>query len=358
MFFISFSSSDTVLANRIVADLQLANVPVWYAPTALPPGSNYAAEIPKAIRSCDALILIHSANANRSPHILRELEIALSLKKPIYPLRATEDPPLDAMEYYLSGVQWRQIDIDYERNMRLFTEFLAACQPPAETTLSIKPPPPVRNVAVEVGHEYGILSLAQPDAIEQLLSDAIAIDSQSYDDDFVGILDKCLAWYEANPEIYTFVTDVRGTVVGYVNAMPVEQGIYETMLGGDFFDNEIDPEAIIRPLFPGEFDLYFCSIGVDKSHRNTNLFRILFDAFVEKMHQWYDDGYIVRRLVSDAVTRDGDKMCNLIGCEKTKKTSHNSWIYTLPMLPPKIKPTTPRVRALIAKYREYHAQIS
>lgn len=357
MIFLSFSSQDQKIADQIAADLMNAEFDVWYSPQRLNPGDNYAAEITKAIKNASSLVLLHSANANNSQHILRELEIALSHRKPIYPLRLTSESPIDAMEYYLSGVQWRDLFDDYQGKMLSFVAFLNNAQRPKQHILpnpkreSISQSPPSQVATKET---FTIIQCADETRIVDLLKDAIAIDSQSYREDFVGILDRCIDWYKANPDIYTFATNLEGKTIGYVNAMPIEEETYQLMLNGDFFDNEIPPEAIVQLTFPGEFFLYFCSIGVDRQYKNTQLFRTLFDAFIAKLHRWHDDGFIAKRIISDAVTRDGAKMCELIGCKKHQFTTHDSWIYTLSMLPPEIKPTTTGVRQLIHKYLDYY----
>ena len=360
MIFISFSSEDKEAADQVTDVMRDAGIPIWYSPTHIKPGENYASEIPKALRQSSCVVIIHSANACKSPHILRELEISMNLRKPVYPLRLTDDAPTDAMEYYLSGVQWHDLHYDFKRQVWAFVDFLSTTSAFARQSI---------NAESRIGESreskadllpssrIRVIENAESDIIERLLTEAIEIDRESYADDFVGILDRCLAWYEVNPEIYTFATDSAGTTVGYINAMPVEKDTFDLMLMGSLLDNEIDPEAIIRLSFPGEFYLYFCSIGVAGSHKNSNVFRSLFDAFIRKMHRWYDDGFVVRNIVSDAVTRDGVKMCEMIGCEESGHSEHGSSIFNLTMLPPRIKPTTPKVRSLIRKYREYCDEI-
>lgn len=355
MIFLSFSAMDRQFADRIEAELKNIGFDVWYSPRRLNPGDNYAAEIPKAIRNSSCLVLLHSGNANASPHILRELELALAQRKPIYPLRISRETPADAMEYYLSGVQWQNLCDDYAEGIRHFITFLSTEHrsgprlSPGTAQASL--PQPVNSGQED---EFRIIHCADETRIADLLRDAIAIDSQSYREDFVGIFDRCIDWYRANPDIYTFATDLEGRTIGYVNAMPIEEETYNLMLHGDFLDNDISPEAIVQLTFPGEFFLYFCSIGVDRRYKNSRLFRILFDAFIAKMNRWYDDGFIAKRIISDAVTRDGTKMCDLIGCKKQQSTTHCSCIYTLSMLPPEIKPTTTGVKELIRKYMDYY----
>ena len=278
--------------------------------------------------------------------------MAIAHRKLIYPLRISDDMPTGAIEYYLSGVQYKDLYIDYDAQLRALVSHIKSGD---DLQSSIKPTTQVKTTSetVNAENEFTIIQCADIRQIEHLLEGSIAIDRQSYQDELVGIMDRCIEWYYANPEIYTFATDAAGRTIGYINAMPVEEEIYQRIRDGDYLDNEIPPEAIMQFAFPGEFDLYFCSIGVDAYYRNSRLFRVLFDAFISKITRWCDDGYFARRVISDAVTRDGLKMCNVIGCRKLTNSSHNSSIFELSMLPPEIKPTTATVRALISRYEVY-----
>jgi len=356
MYFLSFSSKDKQIADQIHHHLSRSDLKIWYSPKSVITGANYALEIAKAIKCSSGVILVYSSNAISSSHILRELEIAIANEKAIYPLRISGDEPIGAMEYYLSGVQWRDLFDGYEAHLHAFSDFLKAIERNRHNKdRHLKDTHNLTTTynSARTDSEWSLVQSAERTEVVQFLKEAIAIDMQSYEEDFIGILSQCLDWYKANPEIYTFALDSRRRVTGYINAMPIEEKTYHLILDGNFVDNEIPPEAIIQPTFPGEFYVYFCSIGVDERCRNGRIFRHLFDGFVEKMHYWYNEGYIVKGIISDAVTRNGVKMCELTGCTREKRTNHGSSLYTLSMLPPQIKPTTSMVRSLIEKYRDY-----
>jgi hypothetical protein len=104
--FISHSSRDAQVAQRICAELEKQKIPCWIAPRDVPAGANYAATIGQAIRTSHALLLVFSEAADASEQVMREVEAAVSGKVPIVPVRIADTLPGDAMRYFLSVAQW------------------------------------------------------------------------------------------------------------------------------------------------------------------------------------------------------------------------------------------------------------
>ena len=59
--FISYSSKDSKIVEKIVAMLKEAGISYWKAPEMIPAGSNYAREIPRAIAQCQVFLLVISS---------------------------------------------------------------------------------------------------------------------------------------------------------------------------------------------------------------------------------------------------------------------------------------------------------
>jgi TolB-like protein len=104
--FISYASRDVVVAEKLCAALEAAQLSCWIAPRDVLAGESYAAAIVQAINSCRMLVLVLSKNAIESPHVLREVERASSKRRPVLSVRmdATELPP--ELEYFVSANQW------------------------------------------------------------------------------------------------------------------------------------------------------------------------------------------------------------------------------------------------------------
>ena len=104
--FISFASADAEVAHRIVAGLEAAGVRCWISDRDIDPAESYPAAITAAIAGCGALLLLLTEQSNRSPHVVREVELAFNTRRPILPVRIARVMPTSDLEYFLSRTQW------------------------------------------------------------------------------------------------------------------------------------------------------------------------------------------------------------------------------------------------------------
>lgn len=104
--FISHSSQNRELAQRVCEVLEEFGVNCWIAPRDIDPGEPYDEEIMRGIESSQTFILLLSDAANASPHVKRELMVALRAGHAIYPIRIQEVEPGPKLEYLLEGIHW------------------------------------------------------------------------------------------------------------------------------------------------------------------------------------------------------------------------------------------------------------
>ena len=104
--FISHSSSDAQVAQEICNLIENNNSTCFIAPRDIRSGKEYAEEIINGINQADAMILIMSNNANKSPHVLREVERAVSRSIPILVYKLEDVALTKSMEYFLMTHQW------------------------------------------------------------------------------------------------------------------------------------------------------------------------------------------------------------------------------------------------------------
>ena len=76
--FLSHSSIDADVANGLCQELEKNGIGCFLAPRDIRSGHEYAEEIIYGIDRSDAMILVLSNNSNQSPHVLREVERAVS----------------------------------------------------------------------------------------------------------------------------------------------------------------------------------------------------------------------------------------------------------------------------------------
>ena len=103
--FISYKSEEYEKAAQLRTVLEQNGISCWMAPNSIPTGSNYAMEIPKAIRSCSVFVVLLSQRAQQSKWVSKELDRAINNGKAIVPVMLEQGPLRDPFDFYLTDVQ-------------------------------------------------------------------------------------------------------------------------------------------------------------------------------------------------------------------------------------------------------------
>jgi hypothetical protein len=104
--FLSHSSNEQEQTDTLCARLEAASIKCWKAPRDILPGRVWSEAIVEAIESSQAVVVIFTDAANRSPQVLREVEIAAGQGLPMIPVRLEEIRPCNAMRYFLCVPHW------------------------------------------------------------------------------------------------------------------------------------------------------------------------------------------------------------------------------------------------------------
>lgn len=97
---------DKTIADAICAKLEERRIRCWIAPRDVQPGSTWAEAIVDAVAGSRVMVLVLSAQANGSPHVMREVERAVSKGIPIIPFRIEDVVLSKAMEFFISSSHW------------------------------------------------------------------------------------------------------------------------------------------------------------------------------------------------------------------------------------------------------------
>lgn len=104
--FISHSSENVKEAQIVCRMLEEKGYGCFIAPRDIRPGFEYAEEIANGIDSSDVMLLLLSKQANESPHVLREIERAVSKKIHIIVYEMEKVDLCKSLEYFLMAHQW------------------------------------------------------------------------------------------------------------------------------------------------------------------------------------------------------------------------------------------------------------
>lgn len=104
--FISYSSRDSTTALAVVNALETAGIRCWIAPRDIKAGHVWAQAIVEAIAASRAMVLVFSSHANRSGHVVNELDSAIRKGAIVVPFRIENVMPEGAMEFHLRSRHW------------------------------------------------------------------------------------------------------------------------------------------------------------------------------------------------------------------------------------------------------------
>jgi photosystem II stability/assembly factor-like uncharacterized protein len=104
--FVSYSSHNRVAANAVCAKLEANDVRCWIAPRDVTPGLEYGECIMDAIEQSRIMVLVFTADANKSPQVRKEVERAVNRRVVILPFRIEDVLPERALEFFIGNVHW------------------------------------------------------------------------------------------------------------------------------------------------------------------------------------------------------------------------------------------------------------
>ena len=145
-WFVSHCSKDIKIVEQIVDVLKDCGISYWKAPEMIPAGSNYAKEIPMALKNCSIFLFIVSKASQNSIWVEKEMDSAVNARKKIIPVRIDDTPLNDMYTFYMNNIQMIDIEIEADGRIskdgleKLYTKFsesipkeIAASKPVQET---------------------------------------------------------------------------------------------------------------------------------------------------------------------------------------------------------------------------------
>lgn len=176
--------------------------------------------------------------------------------------------------------------------------------------------------------------------------------------DMISSVEEIASWYETNIFTLIGIKDIQtNKLVGFFNTLPITEKLFEEILNGNFIDVEVPKNEIRNYDIPGFYKLYISSICIDVKYRHTNAFKVLYNAFIDFLLDLAVNKEIyISDIIADAITGEGEKLCEAIGMKKIKISNHNSKIYKALLIPPEIKLISKNGIKLIQYYKKIYKQ--
>ena len=104
--FISYSTAQADYAHKVQSGLRENGISAWIAPESIPTGSSYIAEIPRAISSVRAILLLLTMEAQSSRWVQKEVGSAIGAGKLLLPMKLSSFALTPEMSFLLEGEQF------------------------------------------------------------------------------------------------------------------------------------------------------------------------------------------------------------------------------------------------------------
>lgn len=158
-------------------------------------------------------------------------------------------------------------------------------------------------------------------------------------EDLIASIDTALEWYEYNNYTYLAIRDINtNKIAGYFTLLPITEDTYNKILSGDFMDKDFTKDSILQYETPGIYSIYVASVAIHPKYQNSNAFLELYNATIDMFLGLAQDREIyVDKIIAEASTKQGEKLCKLLKMTKYCSTTTNTDIYTLTLIPPEFK---------------------
>jgi hypothetical protein len=150
--FISYSSKDKPVADRVCHALEEKGERCWIAPRDIPYGGDWQEAIMGALAQAGAMVLVFTNNTNESAHVRREVSAALEAGAIVIPFRTEEATPQGALRYNLINLHWMDaISPPVEDHIEALIATLKnlrnpPAEPPAAAAAARSSPPPAAPI--------------------------------------------------------------------------------------------------------------------------------------------------------------------------------------------------------------------
>ncbi len=158
-------------------------------------------------------------------------------------------------------------------------------------------------------------------------------------DDLIASIETAIEWYEYNNYSYIAARDTKtGKIAGYMTFLPITEDTYNQILSGDFMDKDFTKDSILQYDYPGLYTIYVASVAIHPFYQNSNVFFELYNATIDMFLELAKQREIyVEKIIAEASTKQGEKLCKLLRMKKYCSTTSNTDIYTLTFIPPEFK---------------------
>ncbi len=187
----------------------------------------------------------------------------------------------------------------------------------------------------------------------ELLRNLIAFDrrivGEVLTDEREGTVQQWAPLFTLYPESWILLTMGPKRIIGYWHFAALSDEYFQRAKTGDLLDSEITV-ASVQPIdVPGVYNLYFVLIAVNTECPGAGA--KLIDAFFDQLEALAARGIIFREICTNAMTKDGKRLCEGFGMTPLGPNKDFGTVYSLPLHPWPPRLTFKRWLSLAEQYK-------
>lgn len=177
--------------------------------------------------------------------------------------------------------------------------------------------------------------------------------------DLIAPPDITYEWYKYNVYTHIAVRSINtGRVAGYFALLPVTDELFAKIQSGDFKDNDLSTDGLRQYDMADFYKLYAAAVCIHPKHQNTTAFNRLYHALIEMMYELATERDIyITDIITEASTKQGEKLCKILGLKKMMDTHLDTELYTASLLPPSLRLNSLFGHKLIRFYQEKYDEM-
>ncbi|HEY3568824.1 MAG TPA: toll/interleukin-1 receptor domain-containing protein [Thermoanaerobaculia bacterium] len=330
--FLSHNRKQKNWVRELAKFLRTQGLTVFFDEEDIRPGEDIIEALERAVESSKSLVLILSMSSVCSHWV--SFETAMRVYTDVEGGRKTLIPIMvEKIDHSLVRLSMRRLDYvdltDPETREFEFSQFLSCIGIPTEKVSLIKSwPEPSGIEPLFVADVNSIISRGWDGP--KLLDELIKLDYSVIEGlipDHEGQSSQWAPVFMDHPDTWRLITNSSKDIVGYWHFVPLFEDEYERARAGVLIDSEITTDKVRIFELPGQYDIYFVSIGILPKYRRSRAVTLLINSILDVLVELAQQGIFIRQLCANAYTPSGEALCKSLGMSYLRPHKDKGKIY-------------------------------
>ena len=340
--FISYSHKDKQVANMVLGILEQNGIKCWIDYRDAMAGINYAASIVRAIKECRFFILLLSQNSNESPHVINEVNSAVTALKTIVPFKIDEAEMSESMEYYVGKTHWLEaITPPMEAHIMALVETLKSysghdvpAKPPVSAPSSAGERHGAWNGECKMMTLQELIAAGQtPSSVAIQLVENDYINCNGISDENEGTAAQWEEFLQNDSDTFRYLVNSEGKIVGDWSMVALTEEGFKQAMKGELLEKDIGIDNTEPLYFAGTYKLYILAMSLLPEYRTMRNHSKLVDSFFDQIEEYSENEIFFDEICINVFSREVEAMFKKLGFKYVVDNKVFGKIYALKFIP-------------------------